>query len=324
MELNVPLMGSDFFGGWEMKNRFVMVVALSTLLGVATAQQVNSTPDASASSSNSVSAGKSGANVQSSTSGNASDQTSVSGPKRQNQANPKESKSPNKTNASSASALNEGSTINAALVKPVDSKNCKPGDPVVAKSTQNAKSDGSVVIPKGSKLVGHVTEAQARSEGASNSSLGIVFDHAVLKNGQEVPVHGVVQALAAGQANASSAMGDDDLQAMGSTAATGTGAVRSGGGLLGGVGSTAAAATSSVANTGNVAHATGSTVGSVAGSSRALQGTLNSSSTGVVGLHGLSLESAVANSTQGSVISSTGKSVHLDSGTQMVLRVVNQ
>lgn len=306
-----------------MKETFVMIAAFSTLLGVATAQQVNSTTDASASSSTSVSAGKSGANVQSNSSGNASDQTSVSGPKRQNQANPKESKSPNKTSASTGSALNEGSTISAALVKPVDSKNCKPGDPVVAKTTENVKSDGSVVIPKGSKLVGHVTQAQARSEGASNSSLGIVFDHAVLKNGQEVPVHGVVQALAAGQPNASSAMGDDNLDAMGSTAATGTGAVRSGGGLLGGVGATAGAATGAVANTGNVAHATGSSVGSVAGSGHALQGALNPSSTGVVGLRGLSLESAVANSTQG-VISSTGKSVHLDSGTQMVLRVLNQ
>lgn len=312
-----------------MKNKIVIMAALSTLVGIASAQQINSSTDASASSSTSVSAQKSGANAQSSTSGNASTQNSVSVPGQQNQPeNQKSRKGDNNqkgTSASSGSALNTGSTINAALVKPVDSKNCKPGDPVVAKTTQNAKSDnGSVVIPKGSKLVGHVTQAQARSEGASNSSLGIVFDHAVLRNGQEVPVHSVVQALAAGQANASSAVGDDDLNAMGSTAATGTGAVRSGGGLLGGVGSTAGAATGVVGNTASVAGATGSTVGSVAGSGRTLQGALNSSSTGVVGLHGLSLESAVANSTQGSVISSTGKSVHLDSGTQMVLRVVNQ
>lgn len=311
-----------------MNKKLVMMAALSTLVGIASAQQINSSTEASASSSTSVSAQKSGANAQSSTSGNASTQSSLSVPGQQNQPQKqkdrKDDGNQKGASASSASALNTGSTINAALVKPVDSKNCKPGDPVLAKTTQNVKSDGSVVIPNGSKLIGHVTQAQARSEGASNSSLGIVFDHAVLKNGQEIPVHSVVQALAAGQANASSAMGDEDLNAMGSTAATGTGAVRSGGGLLGGVGSTAGAATGVVANTGSVAGATNSTVGSVAGSGRALQGGLNSSSTGVVGLHGLSLESAAANSAQGSMISSTGKSVHLDSGTQMVLRVVNQ
>jgi hypothetical protein len=41
------------------------------------------------------------------------------------------------------------------------------------------------------------------------------------------------------------------------------------------------------------------------------------------GLKGLSLAGDAANSTQGSVITSTGKAIHLDSGTQMVLRVVN-
>jgi hypothetical protein len=98
-----------------------------------------------------------------------------------------------------------------------------------------------------------------------------------------------------------------------------------GGGLLGGVSSTAGVATGAVANSGVVATgATNSTLGSVGNSGKELQGALNSSSTGVVGLKDLSLASGAANSTQGSVISSTGKSVRLDGGTQMVLRVVNQ
>jgi hypothetical protein len=39
----------------------------------------------------------------------------------------------------------------------------------------------------------------------------------------------------------------------------------------------------------------------------------------VFGLEGLNLNTAAANSTQGSLITSTGKNVHLDSGTQLLL-----
>jgi hypothetical protein len=51
---------------------------------------------------------------------------------------------------------------------------------------------------------------------------------------------------------------------------------------------------------------------------------LSSTSTGVIGMRDLSLAGAATNTTAGSIISSPGKSVHLDSGTQMVLRVVNR
>ena len=63
----------------------------------------------------------------------------------------------------------------------------------------------------------------------------------------------------------------------------------------------------------------------VAGASRGAVGGLNaagqltSNSRGVFSLNGLSLNSAVANSTQGSLITSAGKNVHLDSGTRMLM-----
>jgi hypothetical protein len=63
-------------------------------------------------------------------------------------------------------------------------------------------------------------------------------------------------------------------------------------------------------------------VGSTAGVGNGLSSSLNSTSSGVVGLKGLSLATDASNATQGSVITSTGKSVHLDGGTQMMLRVV--
>lgn len=51
---------------------------------------------------------------------------------------------------------------------------------------------------------------------------------------------------------------------------------------------------------------------------------LLASSSGVTRLPGLALQSAASSSTQGSLVTSGGKNVHLDSGTQMLLRVVSQ
>jgi hypothetical protein len=47
---------------------------------------------------------------------------------------------------------------------------------------------------------------------------------------------------------------------------------------------------------------------------------LSSTSTGVIGLKGLSLTSDASNSSQGSLIVSSTRNVHLDSGTQLLLR----
>jgi hypothetical protein len=221
-------------------------------------------------------------------------------------------------------SLAAGTTVNAVLTKPLDSQKCKPGDQVVATAAQDVKSDGKVVIRKGSKLVGHVTKAESKGSGEANSSLGIVFDHAVLKNGQEVQMNSVVQAVAAGRTTTASPAGDDAFGEMSSNAGTTTrGALGSGGGLLGGVTSTASSTAGGVTNAGgNATGAVNSTLGSTASVGNGLHGALNSTSTGVIGLKGLSIASEASNATQGSVITSTGKSVHLDSGTQLVLRAV--
>ena len=48
-------------------------------------------------------------------------------------------------------------------------------------------------------------------------------------------------------------------------------------------------------------------------------GQLTSNSQGVFGLNGLNLNAAASNATQGTVLTSAGKNVHLDSGTRMLL-----
>ena len=93
-------------------------------------------------------------------------------------------------------ALSSGTTLQAEPTKSLDAKKAKSGDEVTAKLTQDVKADGKVVMHKGSKLVGHVTEAQAKSKENADSKLGIVFDKAVLKGGEEVAFSGVIQARA--------------------------------------------------------------------------------------------------------------------------------
>lgn len=311
-----------------MQKQFVAIGVLLTLTVVASAKQVNSSTDATVSSRQAVSSDNSNANVQSDTSTRAATQTSVTAPNRKDEPNATKSQSGHKTHDANESSLSSvglisGTTINATLAKPVDSKKAKPGDEVVATTSQDVKANGKVVMHKGSKLIGHVTQAQARGEGNANSSLAILFDHAVLKDGKQVAVKSVVQALARPAASGNSTM-DGDVDPLPRGTAAGNGAVRSGGGLLGGVSSTAGVATGAVANSGVAsAGATNSTLGSIGNSGRELQGTLNSSSTGVIGFKDLSLAATAANSTQGSVISSTDRSIHLDSGTQMLLRIVN-
>jgi hypothetical protein len=287
-----------------MKAMSVVILGGILLLSISVVHaQGGAQASSSASSNTSVQADKSGASTSSNNSGSASA----------------------KAGQSSAS-LASGTAMNAALSRPVDVKKNKPGDPVTAKTTEPTKSDGKVIIPKGSKLVGHVTECKQRSKEEKESAMGIVFDKAILKNGEEIPLNVSIVAVSAAQTAASSAIGGDDLSAGGGAVGSARG---SGGGALGGVRSTAGVATGAVTNTaanaggvgGGALNSTANTAGATRGAVGGLNaaGQLTSNSQGVFGLEGLNLSSAAANSTQGSLITSTSRNVHLDSGTQFLL-----
>src|SRR5229473_1880756 len=286
-----------FGGGPFMKAASVVIlVGMLAMSGSALWAQGGAQASSSASSSTSVQADKSGAAASSNTS------------------------------TASSAALSSGTAVNATLSQPVDAKKNKPGDQVTAKTTEATKSDGKLVIPRGSKLIGHVTECKPRSKEEKESALGIVFDKAILKNGEEIPLNVTIHALAAAQTAAATSFGGDDLAAGGGAVGS---ARASGGGTLGGVRSTAGAATGAVTNTaanaGGVANGGVNSTVNAAGAARGAVGGLNtagqltSNSQGVFGLEGLNLNAAASNSTQGSLITSTSKNVHLDSGTQLLL-----
>ena len=112
------------------------------------------------------------------------------------------------------------------------------------------------------------------------------------------------------------------------------GSARTGGGLAGGATSTAGAAanatTGAVMNTASSAPMNaGGALNTVTRSSGAVgglnsTGRLASNSSGVFGMEGLSIDSAASSATQGSMIVSATKNVHLDSGTQLLLRTTGQ
>jgi hypothetical protein len=293
--------------------KYILPIFIAGILSAGTAAAQGSASvqsGTSAQSQSSVQANKSGAQA----SGNGSASTSTSA-----------------ADAGRGSAdISGGTKIDATLANSLDAKKNKPGDRVEARTAQDVKQDGKVVLKKGTRLVGHVTEAQARSKEQAQSQLGIVFDHALTNNGQEIPLNASIQALAAARSSVDGAAGSDDIAASGAGMGSASGAARTGGGLMGGVASTAGATAGTVMNTagsasgnagGNLGAATHST-GAVGGLTS--MGRLSSNSSGVFGLEGLSINSEASSATQGSAIVSSTKNVHLESGTQMLLSVAGQ
>lgn len=220
-------------------------------------------------------------------------------------------RAPAQSQAADSTQLSAGSTVPVMLEKWVDARKNKVGDEVIAKTTENVKSDGQVVIPRGSKIIGRVTVAQTRTKEQPVSAVGIFFDHAALKDGHNLPMSLEIQAVA------------PDVE-LSTAPAMGT-APGTAGGSIGGV--------PPLPNQGNIAGPMGDPNAGTLGRSpspnppdgaaddRSPTGALTPSCRGVLGIDGLGLVPEASNSAQGSLIVSQRRNVHLDGRTQMMLRV---
>jgi hypothetical protein len=94
--------------------------------------------------------------------------------------------------------------VTGELVSKLDSKSAKQGDSVVVKTSEDVKFPGGAEIPKGSKLVGHVVNVQARGDGKENSQIAIQFDRAQVKGGQDMAIESVIQSLSPAAGSGSS------------------------------------------------------------------------------------------------------------------------
>jgi hypothetical protein len=248
--------------------------------------------------------------------------------------------------AATGSATTNGAAYAAGEMRPVsgelqgklDSKTAKAGDPVIVKTTQKTKTADGVEIPKGSRLVGHVTSAQAHAKGKSESQLGIAFERAELKGGQSIAIHSMIESIAPPASAMAAAEADDSADAMmsaGPAMASGgmVGGARGGSALGGGVvngavdgAGSAAGRMGSGLNT--AADETASAAGRMsshaaqeaAGTAHTAVGTTGSLAAHASAVPGVMLSGDAAGSASG-MLTATGRNVELQSGTQMVLGV---
>lgn len=244
--------------------------------------------------------------------------------------------------AAYASGNTQMSPVSGELQSSLDAKHTRVGQQVIVKTTRKARMADGTMIPKGTRLIGHVTSVQPRESGNSGSSMAIDFDRAELKGGQSMAIHSMIESVSPAANMAASAMGDEGDDAMmapagGGGFARGGGLVRTsasrGGGLLGGATSAVGATGSSVVSTTdsvgrNTVGATGRAAGDLSATAgNGLRGTVNGTAngTGALAAHataipGVMLAGDATGATSGT-LSASRRNVHLDSGTQLVLGV---
>lgn len=115
-------------------------------------------------------------------------------------------------------------TIPATLLKSIDARKTKTGDEVSAQTGEAIKSEGRILVPKGSRLIGHVVEVKARTDDQPTSQIVLTFDRAMTNDGKVIPVTAAVASISRAQGTA--APSDAASSALGvaspSTAASAT------------------------------------------------------------------------------------------------------
>jgi hypothetical protein len=213
-----------------------------------------------------------------------------------------------KAQNSSAGTPPSGTLLAVELSKSLDAKKIKANDRIEARTATDLLEHGQIVFPRNAKIFGHVTEAKAHSKESPDSTIGITFDRMVLKDGREVPLQLVVQAIARPLQFAAASDGNvprADRPAAGAQNMPGQR------GALGDASNQGAPSS----YPGDLAPIPDPM--SQNGSASATVVPLSPTSKGVVGMKGLSLDT----SGPAAVLSSTTGNVHLDTGTQLILRV---
>jgi hypothetical protein len=209
------------------------------------------------------------------------------------------------------SQVTAGGTVVAEFTRSVDARKVKRDDKIEARLTMDVLSRGEVLVPRGTRIVGHIIDARSRTRDTPDSRIELSFDQIVLKNGREIPLKASIQALGAPiQTLATSYNESTDMNAASQT--------RSG---------EAVGKNEMV----NIKRETPGTLGPT-NSGIASEETMDSSTArvnmarslgprnrGVFGMKYIEL----SGTTQGSAISSTRQNVHLDSGTQLVLHIAD-
>jgi hypothetical protein len=203
-------------------------------------------------------------------------------------------------------AFPSGTLVPIELSKSLDAKKVKVNDKIEAKLPADLLSKGRIVIPRNAKVIGHVTDVKAHSKESPDSKVGIAFDRLILKDGREVQIQLVVQAIS--RPLLAPAPMDSHMN--------------EGAGMPSGVPSTAGGTGMDASSSGpsRAPERVPSTTTDPSANTPppSTSAPLAPTSQGVVGMKGLELTT----SGQASVVSSQTDNVHLESGTQMILRTL--
>jgi len=220
---------------------------------------------------------------------------------------------PAQSQVAESHALAAGTTIPAMLDKWVDARKSKVGDEVVAQTTEPVREDGQVIIPKGSKIFGRVTEAKRRTTEDPNSVLGIAFDHAVLKKGGELRLRVMIQAIAPDRTST-----EPPPLLSGTTPTDNTGSM----GPINRPSTMGANADPNAGTPGRPESPENSAYEQSGG--RTASGALTPQCHGVLGFEGLSLAFRPNDASKTLLIISQSRNVRLDGRTQLMLRVIDK
>lgn len=208
------------------------------------------------------------------------------------------------TTATNPLKIAPGSVIPVQLTKTVDAKKVKTGDEVVATVTQDMKANnGDVVVPKDTRIVGHVTSAQARNKEQKESELAIAFDHAVVK-GDQMPLPMSIQAVIAPPSSNPAGGGSDEGNAPPQSGSSGSPMA----------GRTPTGGASQAAQPRNYPPGEGTSESQPQTNARP---PITGNTQGVLGMSDVKLE----NTAQGSLMTSEKNNVKIEKGTVLLLRV---
>jgi hypothetical protein len=207
-----------------------------------------------------------------------------------------------------------GTTFNATLETPLDSQKSKAGDGVTAEVNEPVTYQNSLIFPKGTKISGHIVRTSSQGKADDGSGLFVQFDKAVLKDGQQVVLNAGIQALLMGlntQAPAD-AGSHRELEQSAALAARVEAAAAESTSPANKIVKPATYADPAKMRVPTAPTATGGIM---------RNGFLTPDSRGALGQFNLNVYTPTSAGSHGTVLLSTAKRVHVDSGTRLLIVV---
>ncbi len=231
----------------------------------------------------------------------------------------------------------EMASVTGELEGKLEAKNAKVGDRVILKTTEKVQTSDGTVIPRGTRIVGHITQVQTRDSAHGVSQIAIAFDRAELKNGQSLAIHTLIRGVSSSSSvmamNSDNPMSALDDPLSGGSPSGGTGGGRGGRGGGGQSGILGGATQKTSQTTSSVGDRTGATTNADTGGAVQLAGhgeDVNENT----GAHQLAAARSVphptatpgvmlaGNSSSSGVFLASRKDIEFASGTQMQLGIV--